>query len=209
MTVDNLSAAIITAVTDEKQISRAKLAGEAIRKVCYYLSFSFFFLLLIILFIPQEDGVGNAIQCIYRDLDYARSLIPPVQVPKIPRSDSNNVISQTSTLLPATIPLPLSKSTSITGFHPARSSSKAGSSEGDWDILSESGASRSRIGSTTSNRLSGNWEESLSRGSSRARSGVRSASTSSRGGDNEMSDSSEGELVGTSSMEGSRNLSSV
>lgn len=33
MTVDNLAAAITTAVTDEKQIARAKLAGEAIRKV--------------------------------------------------------------------------------------------------------------------------------------------------------------------------------
>lgn len=33
MSVDNLAAAIHTAVTDEKQISRAKLAGEAIRKV--------------------------------------------------------------------------------------------------------------------------------------------------------------------------------
>jgi UDP:flavonoid glycosyltransferase YjiC (YdhE family) len=33
MTVDNLATAITTAVTDEKQISRARLAGEAIRKV--------------------------------------------------------------------------------------------------------------------------------------------------------------------------------
>ncbi|ORY54999.1 hypothetical protein BCR35DRAFT_319588 [Leucosporidium creatinivorum] len=56
MTVANLAEAIIKAVTDEKQISRAKLAGEAIRK---------------------EDGVGNAIECIYRDLEYAKSLIPP------------------------------------------------------------------------------------------------------------------------------------
>lgn len=33
MTIENLSAAITTAVTDEKQIARAKLAGDAIRKV--------------------------------------------------------------------------------------------------------------------------------------------------------------------------------
>lgn len=33
MSVEALTAAIITAVTDEKQISRAKLAGEAISKV--------------------------------------------------------------------------------------------------------------------------------------------------------------------------------
>ncbi|GAA6041186.1 hypothetical protein JCM8097_008332 [Rhodosporidiobolus ruineniae] len=53
---DNLSEALITAVTDEKQIERARLAGEEIRK---------------------EDGVATAIECIYRDLEYARSLIPP------------------------------------------------------------------------------------------------------------------------------------
>lgn len=35
MSVANLAAAIHTAVTDEKQISRAKLAGEAIRKVSF------------------------------------------------------------------------------------------------------------------------------------------------------------------------------
>ncbi|KAK4051283.1 Sterol 3-beta-glucosyltransferase [Microbotryomycetes sp. JL221] len=66
MTVDNLSTAIKTAVTDEKQIARARLTGEAIRK---------------------EDGVGNAIECIYRDLEYARSLIPAP--PKLDRMSSN------------------------------------------------------------------------------------------------------------------------
>lgn len=33
MTVENLSQAITTAVSDEKQIARARLTGEAIRKV--------------------------------------------------------------------------------------------------------------------------------------------------------------------------------
>ncbi|GAA5879316.1 hypothetical protein JCM16303_003163 [Sporobolomyces ruberrimus] len=47
--------ALIAATTDEKQIERARQAGEDIRK---------------------EDGVANAIECIYRDLEYARSLIP-------------------------------------------------------------------------------------------------------------------------------------
>lgn len=54
-TVETLSEAIIKAVTDVKQIQRAKVAGEQIRK---------------------EDGVANAIECIYRDLEYAKSLIP-------------------------------------------------------------------------------------------------------------------------------------
>ncbi|GAA5936941.1 sterol 3-beta-glucosyltransferase [Sporobolomyces koalae] len=48
--------ALVTATTDEKQIERARQAGEDIRK---------------------EDGVASAIECIYRDLEYARSLIPP------------------------------------------------------------------------------------------------------------------------------------
>ncbi|GAA6009840.1 hypothetical protein JCM11491_000834 [Sporobolomyces phaffii] len=47
--------ALIAATTDEKQIERARQAGEDIRK---------------------EDGVATAIECIYRDLEYARSLIP-------------------------------------------------------------------------------------------------------------------------------------
>ncbi|SCV72662.1 BQ2448_4199 [Microbotryum intermedium] len=57
LTVETLASAIHKAVTDEKQIDRANLAGQQIRK---------------------EDGVGTAIECIYRDLDYAKSLIPPL-----------------------------------------------------------------------------------------------------------------------------------
>ncbi|BGP37017.1 Sterol 3-beta-glucosyltransferase [Rhodotorula kratochvilovae] len=55
-TVENLADALTAAVSDEKQIERARLAGEEIRK---------------------EDGVATAIECIYRDLEYAKSLIPP------------------------------------------------------------------------------------------------------------------------------------
>ncbi|GAA5892114.1 hypothetical protein JCM8208_001437 [Rhodotorula glutinis] len=55
-TVENLTEALKTAVSDDKQIERARLAGEEIRK---------------------EDGVATAIECIYRDLEYARSLVPP------------------------------------------------------------------------------------------------------------------------------------
>lgn len=91
--------------------------------------------------------------------------------------------------------MPLPASTAITGFHQARS--KAGSSEGDWDVLSVgSGGGGSRVGESRR----GTWDESLSRGSSRIRSGPASSR-----GDDEMSDSSEGELIGASSMEGSRN----
>ncbi|KAG6335630.1 hypothetical protein ID866_3466, partial [Astraeus odoratus] len=58
LTVDNLKEALIIATTDQKQIDRAKLIGEQIR---------------------SENGIATGIECIYRDLDYARSLIkrPP------------------------------------------------------------------------------------------------------------------------------------
>lgn len=54
LTVDTLSDALIAATTDQKQIDRARLVGENIR---------------------SENGVATAVEAIYRDLDYARSLI--------------------------------------------------------------------------------------------------------------------------------------
>ncbi|KAF8746324.1 hypothetical protein AX14_000107 [Amanita brunnescens Koide BX004] len=61
LTAAALAEALITATTDTKQIDRAKLLGEQIR---------------------SEDGVATAIESIYRDLDYARSLI------KLPLAES-------------------------------------------------------------------------------------------------------------------------
>ncbi|KZT52776.1 glycosyltransferase family 1 protein [Calocera cornea HHB12733] len=54
LTVDNLTDALRSATTDERQISRAKLVGQKIR---------------------SEHGVANAIEALYRDMEYARSLI--------------------------------------------------------------------------------------------------------------------------------------
>ncbi|OBZ79076.1 Sterol 3-beta-glucosyltransferase [Grifola frondosa] len=54
LTVDHLSHALVTATTDQKQIDRARAVGEEIR---------------------AENGVATAIEAIYRDLEYARSLI--------------------------------------------------------------------------------------------------------------------------------------
>jgi sterol 3beta-glucosyltransferase len=53
-TVDTLTDALCAAATDIKQIDRARILGEQIR---------------------SEDGVTTAIESIYRDLEYARSLI--------------------------------------------------------------------------------------------------------------------------------------
>ncbi|KAH7104729.1 UDP-Glycosyltransferase/glycogen phosphorylase [Auriculariales sp. MPI-PUGE-AT-0066] len=54
LTVEALSAALKTATTDEKQISRAAAVGRQIR---------------------SETGVATAIESIYRDLEYARTLV--------------------------------------------------------------------------------------------------------------------------------------
>lgn len=54
LTVDALAEALHTATTDAKTIERAKVIGARIR---------------------AENGVAGAVQAIYRDLDYARSLI--------------------------------------------------------------------------------------------------------------------------------------
>ncbi|KZT36038.1 UDP-Glycosyltransferase/glycogen phosphorylase [Sistotremastrum suecicum HHB10207 ss-3] len=54
LTVASLTAALLSATTDRKQIDRAKIIGQAIR---------------------SENGVKTAIECIYRDLEYAKSLI--------------------------------------------------------------------------------------------------------------------------------------
>ncbi|KAG8833095.1 Sterol 3-beta-glucosyltransferase [Serendipita sp. 399] len=54
LTVDNLASALISATTDAKQIARANAIGKAIR---------------------SENGVAKAVESIYRDLEYARSII--------------------------------------------------------------------------------------------------------------------------------------
>ncbi|KAH8100480.1 hypothetical protein BXZ70DRAFT_937353 [Cristinia sonorae] len=54
LTVPHLTEALIAATTDQKQIERAKAIGENIR---------------------AENGVATAIEAIYRDLEYSRSLI--------------------------------------------------------------------------------------------------------------------------------------
>ncbi|SNX85601.1 probable UDP-glucose:sterol glucosyltransferase [Melanopsichium pennsylvanicum] len=54
LTADNLAEALVKATSNVKQIEKARKLGEQIR---------------------GEDGLGNAVKAIYRDLDYARSLV--------------------------------------------------------------------------------------------------------------------------------------
>lgn len=143
MTVANLAEAIIKAVTDEKQISRAKLAGETIRK---------------------EDGVGNAIECIYRDLEYAKSLIPApstVTSANPPPDSAPSAVESTgspprpSTPTARTQPEDTSSPPTVSSHHRSASSSRTNPSSGDeggWDVVSSSA-------SAVSGRDTDRWDD--------------------------------------------------
>ncbi|KAG8908117.1 Sterol 3-beta-glucosyltransferase [Tulasnella sp. 403] len=76
LTVDNLTEALRAATTSTKQIEKAKLLGQKIR---------------------AEKGVDNAVEAIYRDLEYARTLIKQPSTPEhepidaVPGSSTNRV----------------------------------------------------------------------------------------------------------------------
>ncbi|GJN87689.1 hypothetical protein Rhopal_000644-T1 [Rhodotorula paludigena] len=182
-TVDNLANALTTAVTDEKQIERARLAGEEIRK---------------------EDGVATAIECIYRDLEYARSLIPK---PSGPGQDSTHDSSSSSSsenetdekatekkrrgskdaaaaqkASEPTAPVSpsaksgaggssaLSSSGGASGPRSPQNESRTTSSDEGWDVMSRGSAAETSTGG---------WDDnSFSRGSSTTRDGARSRSLS-------------------------------
>ncbi|KAG8890800.1 Sterol 3-beta-glucosyltransferase [Tulasnella sp. 332] len=109
LTVDHLTTALKAATTDLKQIEKAKLLGQKIR---------------------AEKGVDNAVEAIYRDLEYARSLI---KQPSVPEESHGEVDVEITT--PKTTP-----DNSI-------ESSGNGSAKSDWDMLSgsEGGLDRSRV----------------------------------------------------------------
>ncbi|GAA5971340.1 hypothetical protein JCM11641_008313 [Rhodosporidiobolus odoratus] len=153
-TVDNVSEALTAAVSDEKQIERARLAGEEIR---------------------MEDGVATAIECIYRDLEYARSLIP---APSEARKDSGGATVEDVTDEKATDEKAPSAETEATSSAPsktrsrsparknsspssAQNESRTTSSDEGWDVMSRGSAADP----------SQSWEkDSASRASSMTRS---------------------------------------
>ncbi|KAI6045078.1 glycosyltransferase family 1 protein [Pisolithus marmoratus] len=113
LTVENLKDALVAATTDQKQIGRAKLVGEQIR---------------------SENGVGTAIEAIYRDLDYARSLIkrPP------------NAIEEAEE----------PSSLESTGFQSRYDSGGSQRGSEDWSVISDPDEPRSSFGSRRSDPLS-------------------------------------------------------
>ncbi|KAJ7785889.1 glycosyltransferase family 1 protein [Mycena metata] len=114
LTVDSLTEALISATTDVKQIDRARLIGEEIR---------------------AEDGVATAIESIYRDMDYARSLIKR----SVPDSDDDDEDAEDSTIRDRA-PEPRS------GYSSSGSAPGGAPSE-DWSVISDQDGRRSSISS--------------------------------------------------------------
>ncbi|KAG6919582.1 hypothetical protein DXG01_004246 [Tephrocybe rancida] len=111
LTVNSLTDALVAATTDVKQIDRAKLLGEQIR---------------------SESGVSTAIECIYRDLEYARSLIKHVDTDE--EDNEHNTVKNHE--------------------HGSQSGYSSGSGRGapseDWSVISEQDDRRSSLSSTHS-----------------------------------------------------------
>jgi len=95
LTSENLAEALRKATTDEKQIAKAKVVGQMIRK---------------------ENGVAKAIEAIYRDLEYAKSLIKP-----LPEESDDTRLDKVTSLLN---PLNMAENSP---FRRSRSGSRGGS----------------------------------------------------------------------------------
>lgn len=130
LTVEGLTDALVTATSDEKQISRARLVGEKIRSV------SIFFLLVVRTGTDpsaQENGVATAVESIYRDLEYARSLV------KTSRPEAEN-----DTIREVKRPQSLSFSTVFSSPQSsAESCVEAQEASEDWSVISDSDDKRS------------------------------------------------------------------
>ncbi|KAL1740244.1 hypothetical protein HDZ31DRAFT_21224, partial [Schizophyllum fasciatum] len=112
-----LTDALRAATTDVKQIDKAKVVGEKIR---------------------SENGVGTAIESIYRDLEYARSLIkaPPSQRPLSQHEDSDEeLLPEDSTIRDSSANI----SEHNSGYN---SSSGGGAPSEDWSMISADGEER-------------------------------------------------------------------
>ncbi|KAK7058363.1 Sterol 3-beta-glucosyltransferase [Paramarasmius palmivorus] len=138
LTVEALTEALTLATTDVKQIARAKLLGEQIR---------------------AENGVATAIESIYRDLEYARSLIKH----SVSESeDDNSIDNEDGTIRDQGFPR--------TNSEPRSCDSSNGSIRGapseDWSVISDQDERRSsfRRSSVSSRRSRSEGRSSADRG---------------------------------------------
>lgn len=136
LTVDSMAEALIAATTDHKQIDRAKLVGEQIR---------------------SENGVAIAIEAIYRDLEYARSLIRrTVHEDAVDAEDST--IREHDQSLSSLSSRPETRSEESSG-NGAPSESGGGAPSEDWSVISDQDNTRS---STSSSRHNEGKDRTLS-----------------------------------------------
>lgn len=119
LTVNALMDALRAATTDVKQIDRARMLGEQIR---------------------SENGVATAIESIYRDLEYARSLVK--------RPNNNNEESDPSPLTSKDEDSLPSSAHSGSGYSSSGSAQRAHSD--DWSVISEQDDRRSSMSSQPS-----------------------------------------------------------
>ncbi|KAF9478691.1 glycosyltransferase family 1 protein [Pholiota conissans] len=118
LTATALSDALVLATTDPKQIARAKILGEQIR---------------------AENGVATAIESIYRDLEYSRSLIK-----RHVAEDAEEGATEASTVRHNDNMSPSSHSGYSSG------GSIRGAPSDGWSVISEQDDRRSSIGSLPS-----------------------------------------------------------
>ncbi|KAI0307934.1 glycosyltransferase family 1 protein [Multifurca ochricompacta] len=122
LTVENLAEALIAATTDQRQIARAKLVGEQIR---------------------SENGVATAIEAIYRDLEYSRTLIKRSGAPDERTGEGND--AEDATIREKAAPSsPPSRSETRSGG----SSAGGGPPSEDWSVVSDPDDLHSSVGSS-------------------------------------------------------------
>ncbi|KAF7784577.1 CAZyme family GT1 [Agaricus bisporus var. burnettii] len=110
LTVASLAEALTSATTDPKQVERARVIGEQIR---------------------SENGVATAIESIYRDLEYARSLIKRPVVEDAEEDDTEHSTIRNTDPSPGH-----TRSPSTTSGHSSTASLRAAPSE-DWSVISD------------------------------------------------------------------------
>lgn len=125
LTVESLAEALIAATTDQRQIARAKLVGEQIR---------------------SENGVATAIEAIYRDLEYSRTLIKRPSAPDEHAGDAND--AEDATIRERGVPSS-PPSRSETGG----SSTGGGPPSEDWSVVSDPDDLHSSVGSSFKDAL--------------------------------------------------------
>ncbi|EIW86457.1 glycosyltransferase family 1 protein [Coniophora puteana RWD-64-598 SS2] len=148
LTVEALTDALTSATTDIKQIDRARIIGEQIR---------------------SENGVATAIEAIYRDLDYARSLIKRTADRTL--DDEPNVESPDQEQFPQ--PSQSLMDRSLSRSHRSSRGSHRKTPSEDWSVISDQEEPRSSPSSRRNSRRSS--EGKIERSPTAKRTGLTAA----------------------------------